>query len=52
MIDNVPQLIGVSESIKQLQEELKQAGRSDAKVIITGESGVGKEVAARLDSSL
>jgi DNA-binding NtrC family response regulator len=48
MIDNVPQLIGVSESIKQLQEELKQAGRSDAKVIITGESGVGKEVAARL----
>jgi transcriptional regulator with PAS, ATPase and Fis domain len=48
MTDNIPQLIGVSESIKQLQEELKQAGRSDAKVIITGESGVGKEVAARL----
>ncbi len=48
MTDNVPQLIGVSESIKQLQEELRQAGRSDAKVIITGESGVGKEVAARL----
>ena len=48
MTDNIPQLIGVSDSIKQLQEELKQAGRSDAKVIITGESGVGKEVAARL----
>jgi transcriptional regulator with PAS, ATPase and Fis domain len=48
MSDNIPQLIGISESIKQLQEELKQAGRSDAKVIITGESGVGKEVAARL----
>jgi len=48
MTDNIPQLIGVSESIKQLQEDLKQAGRSDAKVIITGESGVGKEVAARL----
>jgi len=48
MTDNIPQLIGVSESTKQLQEELKQAGRSDAKVIITGESGVGKEVAARL----
>jgi len=48
MTDNVPQFIGVSESIRQLQEEMKQAGRSDAKVIITGESGVGKEVAARL----
>ena len=48
MTDNIPQLIGVSESTKQLQEDLKQAGRSDAKVIITGESGVGKEVAARL----
>jgi transcriptional regulator with PAS, ATPase and Fis domain len=48
MTDNIPQLIGASDLIKQLQEELKQAGRSDAKVIITGESGVGKEVAARL----
>jgi len=48
MTDNIPQLIGVSDSIRQLHEELKQAGRSDAKVIITGESGVGKEVAARL----
>jgi transcriptional regulator with PAS, ATPase and Fis domain len=43
-----PTLIGVSPAILALSQELEYAGRSDAKVLITGESGVGKEVAARL----
>lgn len=41
-------LIGRSAAIRELREEIAYAGRSDAKVLITGESGVGKEVLARL----
>jgi DNA-binding NtrC family response regulator len=42
------ELIGTSPAIRLVQEELELAARSDAKVVITGESGVGKEVVARL----
>lgn len=48
MMQAAQQLIGVSASIRNLQEDLEFAARSDAKVLITGESGVGKEVVARL----
>jgi transcriptional regulator with PAS, ATPase and Fis domain len=37
-----------SPQMMQIQGELKQAARSDAKILLTGESGVGKEVIARL----
>jgi transcriptional regulator with GAF, ATPase, and Fis domain len=41
------QLIGRSPLILALQEEIGRVARSDAKVLITGESGVGKEIVAR-----
>ncbi len=42
------QLIGRSEALRVLEEEIGYAARSTAKVLITGESGVGKELVARL----
>lgn len=42
------QLIGTSPAIQAVREEIHYAIRCDAKVLITGESGVGKEVVARL----
>jgi two-component system response regulator AtoC len=40
-------LIGSSPSIDELKAEIDRVARSDAKVLITGESGVGKEIVAR-----
>jgi two-component system, NtrC family, nitrogen regulation response regulator NtrX len=42
------QLIGVSNATNLLREELESAGRSEARVLISGESGVGKEIAAHM----
>jgi transcriptional regulator with PAS, ATPase and Fis domain len=40
-------MIGTSQIITELQQELERVARSDAKVLITGESGAGKEIVAR-----
>src|ERR1044071_7493241 len=40
------QLIGESAVMKELREEIERVARSDAKVLVTGESGVGKELVA------
>ena len=42
------QLIGTSAAILSIDQEIECAARSDAKVLITGESGVGKEIVANL----
>jgi transcriptional regulator with PAS, ATPase and Fis domain len=45
--DLKPRLIGISRPMTALVEEVERVARSDAKVLITGESGVGKEVLAQ-----
>ena len=46
--DSTPTLIGRSAALRLVQQEVEYAARSDAKVLITGASGVGKEVVAHL----
>jgi transcriptional regulator with GAF, ATPase, and Fis domain len=40
------ELIGTSAAIVELVQEIERIARSDAKVLVTGESGVGKELVA------
>ncbi|SAK97916.1 two component, sigma54 specific, Fis family transcriptional regulator [Caballeronia temeraria] len=43
-----PQLLGVSEAMRDVQKRLGRAAGTHATVLITGETGTGKEVAARV----
>jgi len=42
------ELVGASTAVDTLRRAIQDAARCDAKVLLTGESGVGKEVAANL----
>src|SRR6185436_4422528 len=41
-------LVGDSAPMRDVKEEIERIARSDAKVLITGESGSGKEIVAGL----
>ncbi|MDP3112594.1 MAG: sigma-54 dependent transcriptional regulator [Thermodesulfovibrionales bacterium] len=41
-------LVGESQKIKEVKEQVEMAARSNSRVLIFGESGTGKEVVARL----
>jgi len=44
---NFPELVGVSEPIRELIRQIRQVAPSEATVLISGESGTGKELVAR-----
>jgi transcriptional regulator with PAS, ATPase and Fis domain len=44
----IEEFIGISPAVRTIQAEIEYAASCSAKVLITGESGVGKEVASRL----
>jgi DNA-binding NtrC family response regulator len=45
---NKPRLLGVSETLREVQKQIGRAASSDATVLFSGETGTGKEVAARV----
>ena len=47
-VDRTASLLGVSEVIRQTRQTITKLARSQAPVYISGESGAGKELAARL----
>ncbi len=46
-LENVDDLIGRSEAIRKVLEQVENVAQSNSSVIITGESGTGKELVAR-----
>ena len=48
VIPQVPLMLGESPSMIQLRQDITIAARTNAKVLILGETGVGKELVARL----
>jgi len=45
---SVEDIVGTSSIIRDIRETVKQAAESDARILITGENGAGKEVIARV----
>jgi two-component system, NtrC family, nitrogen regulation response regulator NtrX len=46
-VNRVQEMIGESEAIKKIKETIEKVAPTDARVLITGENGVGKELVAK-----
>lgn len=46
-VNKVPEMIGTSAPILKIRETIEKVAPTDARVLITGENGVGKELVAR-----
>ncbi|MBC8034464.1 MAG: sigma-54-dependent Fis family transcriptional regulator [Chitinophagaceae bacterium] len=46
-VSKTPEMIGDSSSIKKIKDTIEKVAPTDARVLITGENGVGKELVAR-----
>jgi DNA-binding NtrC family response regulator len=46
-LENIENLIGESEAMKEVFKQIESVSKSDSSVIITGESGTGKELIAK-----
>jgi DNA-binding NtrC family response regulator len=46
-VSKVQEMIGESEPIKKIKETIEKVAPTDARILITGENGVGKELVAR-----
>lgn len=46
-VSKVQEMIGESDPIKQIKETIEKVGPTEARVLITGDNGVGKELVAR-----
>jgi len=44
---NVPEIVGTSEAITKVKEMIDRVAQTDARVLITGSNGTGKELVAR-----
>ncbi len=47
LLDKGQQMIGISPAMERLRREIDLVARSDFSILITGETGVGKELVAR-----
>jgi len=46
-VNRVQQMIGESEAMQKIKETIEKVAPTDARILITGENGVGKELVAR-----
>jgi len=46
-VNKVPDMIGDSAEMKAIKETIEKVGPTDARILVTGENGVGKELVAR-----